>query len=281
VLTKDRAIKKLPITAGVQTEIMRYFRTLMDTFWTNHPDAIVFDGRYKPDDDEILEIPDFKEGEALIKAFNGQTEVDDFIVNNSSLFQIRAFFVGLIDKDKNIYIGIQKFDKRKIITASGFSLFYSGDTFQRIEGSGLSIDSNLTAILFESKRLRFKNFFVLKQIFDMTEYYKEATDHEIRDFGRLPSIDIPHIEGFIRDAKPWIKRKINMIVESNILQLNTPAALKKIADKISVPFHIKDGKISVPSDKIELKKLLQFLDEDIYQSAFSDKIWIANSKKKG
>lgn len=281
VLTRDREIKKLPITGQVQTDIVQHFRGLVKAYATNHPDPILFNGRYNPDDEESLEIPDFKEGPATINKITNPTGIDDFIVNNNSLFQIRALLVGVEDQNGDPLIAIQKFDKRKIITPSGISLFFSGRDFKRIEGNGLSIDTSLTAILFEQKRLWFRNFFVLKQIFDMSSYYNEATDHEIREFGKLPSIDIPDINNFVKDAKPWVRSKLYTIKASKILQNNTPAILKKVADKMGISFPIKSGKIELPADNKELKKILQFLDEDIYQSPFSSDIWIANSKKKG
>jgi len=271
-------IRKLSITSDIQGEVETFFTQIESDFLGSSENTIPFDGKYKPEDGEILEIPDFTDIDGLADAVRNPTTVDDFIPDNGLLYQIKAIFSGRVEQSGQVTVLIQKFDKRKILSTSGISLFFSENVYKKVEGKGITIDPKLTAVL-SGTSLKFKTFFMLRQIFDMSNYYKEATDQDIRDFGQEPHVSVANIDQLVALADPWIKRKIGLIQQSGVLDSLPLNVIKAIADEYQVPLTIESGKIVFPLDKKELKNILRFLDEDYYKSPLTQTHWIANSKR--
>ncbi|UEM11998.1 hypothetical protein J4G43_047430 [Bradyrhizobium barranii subsp. barranii] len=87
---------------------------------------------------------------------------------------IKALFMGKTHEGRRIAL-VQNFDKRRILSNKGFAIFHSADVFRKVEGVGLTIGASLSAIL-EDNRLSFFSFHSARQTFDLTQYFREATD---------------------------------------------------------------------------------------------------------
>ncbi|SET67629.1 protein of unknown function [Nitrosospira multiformis] len=177
---------------------------------------------------------------------------------------------------------IQYFDKRKIISTNGFSLFHSSTTYKRVEGIGLTIDNKISATL-KGKSLRFLSFHVLRQIFDLSGYYREATDSDISDFASLAAIKVDDLAQLISISDNWIRRKFSLIQQSQILETVPINEIKAVATEFNIALNtiVEDGVelISLPTNKAELKNILRFLDEDYYKSPLSKTYYMTNSKR--
>ncbi|OQW66786.1 MAG: hypothetical protein BVN35_21245 [Proteobacteria bacterium ST_bin11] len=168
------------------------------------------------------------------------------------------------------------------MSTNGLSIFHSANVYKKIEGIGLTIDSKLTAILKDGS-LKFFSFHLLRQIFDMSEYYKEATDSDIDDFASLQLITADSLPNLISISDTWVRRKFSLIQQSQILE-NVPLNdIKAVAAEFNIPLATTtaDGieKIVLPGNKADLKTLLRFLDEDYYKSPLSKTQYITNSKR--
>lgn len=80
-------------------------------------------------------------------------------------------------------------------------------------------------------------------------------------------------------ADTWIRRKIAMINDSKVLTNYTASEIKTIAADTGVSIDIKEEKIVIPNDKETIKVILGFLDEEAYRGPFSQKTYLANSKR--
>ena len=56
--------------------------------------------------------------------------------------------------------------------------------------------------------------------------------------------------------------------------------IKNIAKKVNINIKVKNKKIIIPNNKSEIKIILKFLDEEIYQGAFSQHLFLTNSKRQ-
>jgi len=52
---------------------------------------------------------------------------------------------------------LQNFDRRKIISTNGLSIFHANNVYKKIEGIGLTVDHKLTATL-EDGKLKFPDY---------------------------------------------------------------------------------------------------------------------------
>ncbi|OUJ37194.1 hypothetical protein BTR40_06785 [Vibrio parahaemolyticus] len=162
-------------------------------------------------------------------------------------------------------------------------MFHSSNVYKKIEGIGLTVDSKLTAIL-EDGRLRFHNFFMARQMFDLSEYYKEATNEDIAVFSSSDVVQVVEKEKLIEISDSWVRRKISLIQQSDILGTVPIHVMKAVASEFNIPFSTVNVNgnevIQIPTEKPALKVLLRFLDEDYYKSPLSNTSFVTNSKRE-
>ena len=120
-------------------------------------------------------------------------------------------------------------------------------------------------------------------MFDLSEYYKVATDDDVIEFAELDVIKSQNSKQLIEMSDSWVRRKISLIHQSGILQ-NVPINdMKVVATEFNIPFSTEmNGSaevIKLPDNKSDLKKLLRFLDEDYYKSPLSNTAFVTNSKR--
>jgi hypothetical protein len=128
--------------------------------------------------------------------------------------------------------------------------------------------------------LYFSSYFYANQILDLSEYYRSATDVEVNNFSNSNLLHIEDEEKFLSMADTWIRRRIAVINDSGILENNTAARIKKLAQSCSLEIAVENNKLIIPTNKKKLKELMGFLVEEVYKGAFSKETYITNSKRK-
>ena len=281
--TRDPAnrIVRFAVNNDVQTSMTSYLEAQVDAFGSDC-EEVQFDGNYKPEQGEMLVIDEFEDLDSLTKVVAAPLDVPVADPASLDFDQIRALFFGMKDADGTWVVYLQSFDRRRVISSTGFSIFHSKDTYKRIEGSGLTLDNKLAAKLRDTK-LSFFSFFHIRQIFDMSNYYQEATDNDIKQFAELQQLYVENIDELMAASDTWVRRKVWLVMQSSILGRVPPNDIKAIAAEFNIPIEyvIQDGgeRIKVPSDRKSLKTLLRFLDEDYYKSPLSKTNFLTNSKR--
>ena len=276
-------IVRFSLSAEVQAELTNYFVLQERGFINSIEEEIIFDGKYKPDMNEVLVISDYDDIDMLESAIRSPLSVPEIVPSPSEFDGIRALFTGYISNQDEVTVLIQYFDKRKIISTNGLSIFHSENVYRKIEGIGVTIDSKLSAIL-KSGSLKFFSFHLLRQIFDLSGYYKEATDADINDFSALPIIKVEDLQQFIKVADSWVRRKLSLIQQSQILDTVPINDIKAVALDFNIPLQtLHEGGVELIKlpihNKAELKTILRFLDEDYYKSPLSKTQFLSNSKR--
>ena len=105
---------------------------------------------------------------------------------------------------------------------------------------------------------------------------KAITSEKIKKNG----FKIENIDSFEKMADTWIRRKIAMINDSNVLGKYTTSDITKRARETGVSITTKKSRIVLPNDKKQIKVILGFLDEEAYKGPFSQNTYLANSKRK-
>jgi hypothetical protein len=303
----DNPIFKISISKEVQDEISKTFEKQEEEFTSNIESAISFNGNYKPEENELLYIENFlpssntENGEdiknpninivnKMRNAIKNPTTIccENLTIKDMPLDSIRAIFSGYIFENKTIRILIQVFNNSHIITKKGWlALFLDKNVFTKIDPKNLlMLDNKLTAII-DGNKIKFKNFYYLRQIFDMTLFYREATNPELINFTKLPLMHFPDATAFIDSADTQIRRKIGLMFELNtfdILNKNSIPTIVSEAKKIGINLTTikQQGKdiIEIPTGKKEIMLFLSFLEESIYKGQFTHTNYISNSKKK-
>ncbi len=282
-LTSDpsKRIVKFELSSDVQNDLTTYIKAQEATF-DQHEEEIEFDGKYKPDEGEVLFIDGYDDIDDLSSAVENPLSAEVVDPTEDFFSEIKALFTGYTTDDGDVKILLQNFDRRRIISTNGLSIFHSSNVYKKIEGIGLTIDHKLTATL-ENGKLKFFSFHNTRQMFDLSEYYKVATDDDVTEFAALDIIKSENTDELIEMSDSWVRRKISLIQQSGILQ-NVPInEMKAVAIEFNIPFLTEiDGTeevIKLPDNKSDLKKLLRFLDEDYYKSPLSNTAFVTNSKR--
>jgi len=282
-LTNDpaRRIVKFELSNPVQSELTDYIKSQEENF-DEATEEFEFDGKYKPDAGEVLYINNYDNIDGLEQAVENPLGVEPVDPTEDFFLNIKALFTGYQTPNGTIKILLQNFDRRKIISTNGLSIFHAGNVYKKIDGIGLTVDHKLTATL-EAGKLKFYSFHATRQMFDLSEYYTEATDTDVVDFLQVDIIQTVNPDNFIALADSWVRRKISLVQQSGILQ-NVPLhEMTAAAIDFGIPFTTVDENgtdvICVPDNKSDLKKLLRFLDEDYYKSPLSKTHFVTNSKR--
>jgi hypothetical protein len=281
-LTRDssRRVVRIPLSADVQNEVQATFQDQERAFRGGAHEEIAFDGKYKPDDGESLFINDFDDIDNLHGTVANPLSVPEIAPSTDEFETIKALFFGQIDGQKRTVL-LQNFDKRKILSNKGLSIFHASNVYRKVEGVGLTLDTRLAAILEDSK-LSFFSFYAARQILDLSLYYKEATDEDLSAFAG--NVHVADMSNFIASSDTWVRRKVALVMQSAILEKVDLEETKKaaIAFGIEIETTMIDNKpvLVLPENKTELKKVLRFLDEDYFQSVLLSTPHLSSSKRQ-
>lgn len=283
-LLKDHnpRIMRFALDQNVQQELTDYIG-LQEIEFRRGKVEIEFDGRYKPDEDEVLFIPRFDDVYGVRRAVQHPMEIPIVDPTPEVFGKITALFVGRSRAGATSVL-LQNFDKRKVMSTDGFSLFHSRNVFKKIDGIGLTVDWKLSAILDEQK-LSFLSFHNARQIFDLTSHYIEATNEDIQAFSQIPGVHVADMAQLISLSDGWIRRKFAMVQQSGVFEKVTAAEMLVAAREFRIPLNFQlDGAgasvLHLPLNKKELKDLLRFLDEDFYKSSLLKTHYVTNSKRE-
>lgn len=269
---------RFPLSAELQEEIATTFESQGNAFFEGVDTIIPFDGRYTPEEGELLAINDFVDVDGLSNAIANPLTVDQYDPNAHSLDSVKALFMGRTHNN-NLQILIQLFERRRLIARSGLAMFFAGNQFQKMTDSGLSLDTKLLAVI-EGDSLKFQSFHFARRVFELSEYFKEATNEEVTTFARHDKLAVANIAEFLESAGPQIRKKISLIQQSAILENYSVQDIVAVATTFQFPINLsEDGKIEIPTNRTELRRLLRFLDEDYYESPLSRTRFISNSKR--
>lgn len=277
----ESPVQLLEVDKTTQAAICRSFADSA-TPLLNGKQIVPFDGSYKPNEDEGLSICNFRLPEVITDAVRNPLGLQTFAYEKDAEPDIRAVFVGErteADNTEVFTMAFQRFRKEQYLSTKKFSLFYDKDTFVLENRWGIGITDNVDCIFTQSE-LRFSSYFYARQIFDLSEYYRSATDAEVLSFSGIELLSIVDHEQFKALADTWIRRKIAAINDSGVLKNNTAAKIKKLAASCGLDVTVENKKLVIPTDKKKLKEILGFLDDEVYKGAFTEETYITNSKRK-
>lgn len=246
--------------------------------------SIDFDGKYTPqtDDLEILKIENYRLPTEIQNALINPQGLEVYTPENGILQPIKALFVGerTIENGGNIFcVAFQKFRNDQYITAARHHLFFSNNTFVKDTRVGIAVGTSVDCV-FQDNALHFISYHFAKQILDLSEYYRIASNQDVSDFVNCEIIFMDGATEFVDAASIWERRKIASINDSGVLQNFTAAKIKTLARQSGVAIEVVGKKVVLPKDKAKRRIVLGFLDEEVYKGAFSQTVFQTNSKRK-
>lgn len=219
-LLRDNGIKKITLTQEVSEEVKNIFVNAAIGFKEPEVEEIEFDGNYRVDPDEILYV-NFALPDLLREAISNPISVGILKLDKD---EIQSLFWVEQKPDNNDRIYFQNFDARKVLQNKHI-LTFSAETYTKLDANAFIIDETIAAI-FEDGKLYFKSYSNANKIFNLSEFYQEATDADIDAFSRDKSIQID-VKWFKENSNSSVRKQITLIQKSKILKSADINTIKK------------------------------------------------------
>lgn len=236
-----------------------------------------FDGGHNPDDNQFQSLPLTIEIQQITEQISrgaiGRDVYDPRVAPPEGLRAL-AWNVGAGAQSR---ILLQNFTRAQALSRRT-AIIFDGNTFTRMQEPGLLIGTKIDAIV-ENGQVYFKRFNNLKQIFDMFDIYREATDGDIRAFANNPIIQIANIDEFSENANRTNRKLIFSVLQSGVPDHRTAQEIVALAATVDVDFTVEGDRLVLEPSR-ELTKQFRFLDNSIYRSPISNERWMANSRRR-
>ena len=235
---------------------------------------------FHPDKTEVLEISPFDLPEHIYNPTENAVGWPVLPSDDETLSRVYCVFG--YDQAANRLI-FQVIPRSQRISAAGWSIILAGNTFTKLESSGLVLGANCHAV-YDNGSLKFKSMWWLKQVIDISAYYRIATEGDIEDLAALDSVKVESLDALKERSGPWVCTRIAYILDSGVLQNFTPHQLSQKAGEFGVQLEVVedagDPKIVIPQEPKALRAVLKFLEEEYYAGPITGAAYEANSKRK-
>lgn len=281
VLTHENDVLRLEMnTIDIENDVTNLFIKNYNEFPPEN-NAIQFSAgnRNGITQEESFVIENFDAASQYHEATRSADNCGVYDPSENTISSVSALFVKPYD-DKDLLL-FQYCDANKRLTNEKFVIFskpFVSKQFGRLDGAGFVLDTKLVAVLHE-KNLYFKSFYYAKRVFDLTDYFREATDAEILQFNSnkiFNSIDEELIKTL---ATSSLREKIFEIEKSGILNnldINKFVAYGTLAD---LKIKTKNEKICIPENKSDFKKFLSLLCEDYFEGTLLKRTYLSTGKR--
>ena len=270
--------KRVRLDKGVQRDVEAIFKDQEVDFRQGVTDEVSFDGDWKPEPNEFLTIDIPQEAQIFVDAISSNTvSVPSINTKNFAQEGIRALFTGSSNNGSTKVL-IQQFSSRQMLS-NKFALVSKGDAFQRLSDQAFTLDTSLTCILEEGK-LKFKSFHKMRSIIDLSDFYREATETEVKSFAKHPTFKVADVERFLSQSDQTIRKLIHSVTRMETLDNYSAKAIKEAAKDVKIDIAMKKRRIVMPESRAEVKILLHFLNDGLYEAPLSKQRYVTNSKKR-
>jgi len=273
----DLIAKRVRLDLNVQQAVQAVFSDQETVFRNGITDEVDFDGSWNPDENEVLVMDIPQDAQVFVDTINANAvaipELDTAAFDQEN---IRALFTGVVHNGATKVL-IQQFSARQLLSRR-FSLLQQGNAFRRMTDQAFALDTSVTCIA-EDGKLKFKYFQKMRSIVNLLDAYKEATDQEVQSFSSHASFEVADHAAFLASADQVSRKLMHAINRSGTLNNYTVPEIETAANAVGVGVTVNVGRIVMPTDRAEVKKLLRFLDDGLYEAPLSGQRYITNSKR--
>ncbi len=271
---------RVPLHQTLQATLAESWQEQHDVFIAD-TQTINFDPGYTPEAHERFRIEDYALPAWLENESSLTIQHLDSINEHEALMESIRGVVGFARNEEGEELMLfQNFSRSHVIEPGRF-LFLENDTYESTQRTGLTLDSKLSALVLSGmKVLLFHNFRTTNSFLPLADYFEEASEQDIRavlNHGLLAPEDP---EALVTEAPQWVRKRFAMLKRSGILDQYTAHEIADHAQGYEVDILLDGDRIVFPADKAAAKRLLQFLNEELYRGAITETLYETNSKRE-
>ncbi|TDG15638.1 hypothetical protein E2F43_05280 [Seongchinamella unica] len=273
-------LRYVPLHQALQQSLSENWHTQYEAF-TEGTQAIEFNAGYTPEQHECFRIDNFELPPWLATENSQRTPDLEPITNDEKLVaSIKSVVAFARDGEGQEVILFQNFSRSHVIQPGRF-LLLQNSTYRTIDHPGLTLDGKLSAVFRRGdNHLLFRNFRTVNSFLPLSEFYDEASESEIRDVLDHEFLEAEDPDSLAIGANQWFRKRFAMLRDSSVLDNYSTEAIKRRSRGYDVDIHISHGKLVFPADKVAAKKLLQFLNEELFRGAITETLYETNSKRE-
>jgi len=274
---QGNVVKRIPMTNPVQNRLEAVFLSQEVAFRAGRPNEVAFDGDWNPDEDELLTLDISPEVSAVIDAANGNALALPVIDTAHFEAENIKALITVASNGAATRLLVQRFTAMQLLNRRRALLLHNNN-FRELNEPAFTIGTSLSCII-ENGLIKFDSYHNLRAIFDLIEFYQEATDADIDTIAAHASINIVDLNTFKDEATQTLRKLIHKVLNSGVLDNHTPKEIQKKAAATGLNLTINNGVLQVPDDKVLARQFFRFLDDSLYEAALSGKRYVTNSKK--
>lgn len=273
-ILEDGSIRRINIAPATLQVIVNLLVEHLPQFISDDVTPVLFDGQFRPDEQEVL-YAEIDLPEQFAKIPDNTIEYDEALLPDDKVKILSLYHDG------KYYF--QCFSKHFVLKQKNVVLFWQNDSYKQfVDTSAFNIEDKVHAVYCDG-RFYFLSYIQGKQIFDLSSFYQAATNSDIEETFEHDIFYGSDVEWLKTHADSVMRKQITLLKKSGLLDTIkvTSRDFKSWAKKAAINQDIySTGHIVLPKDKKQCKTILSFLNEDIFEGAFSKKIFISNSKHK-
>lgn len=273
---------QIPLSDELQRALSKDWHCQYDAF-VNDIQEIPFESGYKPEEHERFceleyKLPEWLAEESSL-TISSLGKIDNSEIQMKGIKGIVAFARNECDEE---LIMFQNFRSYQVIGRSRTAIL-SGDTYTNIEKPGLILGEKLSAVYQPTERkLLFDNFYNVNIFLPLSEYFRPASEDDIRRILSHEKLDPEDSEVLATNPNQWFRTRFATLERSGFLDQHAVRDIqsRSVTYEVSIQLSADEKKIVFPSDKSAAKRLLQFLNEEIFRGPVTGDIYETNSKKR-
>lgn len=273
-------LQRIPMHQALQRTLATTWQAQLDAF-LDEAQEIAFDAGYQPEEHERFALQDFEPPEWLAGETSSTIgDLDPIEQDEASIASIKAFAGFARDENGNERTLFQNFSRAHVIRPGTF-LFLRNGTYETTERPGLTLDTKLAAVfLAAEQKLLFRNFRTVNPFLPLGDFYEEASEQQIREVLAHAKLAPVNVEAIATESNQWFRKRFAMLRDSGVLDQYSAKQIQARSKGYDVEIHVQKGKLVFPEDRSSAKKLLQFLNEELFRGAITETLYETNSKRE-
>ena len=268
----------IPLHQELQSTLAEIWQEQYNAFMAD-AEEVMFDPGFQHEENERPYLPNYEPPKWLAEAINRPAHLlDDIPKDDAWLDDAKGIAAFAREKGKDVIL-LQNFNRSHVIQPGRF-LFLEKNTYVTAQRPGLTLDSKLSAVYKpDEQKLLFRKFRAVNAFLPLADYYPEASDQQIRDILSHKLLAPEDVDALVRNANQWSRKRFAMLRNSDVLTY--PAGMiKERSVGYDIDIRVSNEKIVFPAEKKAAKKLLQFLNEELFRGAITNQLYETNSKRK-
>lgn len=273
-------LQRIPLLQKLQEMLAKTWGEQLEGF-LDQAQEIRFNAGYLPEEHELFALTEFEPPEWLsAESSTSIGDLDPIDHAEEVITSIKGIAGFARDESGVELVLIQNFSRSHVIRPGTFLLLRNG-TYVTTERPGLTLDTKLSAVYMPTEqKLLFRSFRTANTFLPLGDFYQEASVQQIREVLAHEKLAPINVDALADKPNQWFKKRFAMLRNSGVLDKYSTRQIQARSKGYDVEIKIQRGKIVFPEDRLSAKKLLQFLNEELFKGAITETLYETNSKRE-